>query len=278
VPRVCTVCRSKNRIAIEREVTADREGMRVIAGRYHVGRTALQRHVESGHIREQLETAEKIRRFSGAETITRYLERLLERTEPMLDACEKWLRGPGGEEFDLSPRSSEVLVDVMGESPNGTTVRRERVSAAELLRRAREGAPLRDRVRSAARELRSAVPSGEPVPRVLVDALLDAIEAEDGLGRREEVRLVEAKVADPRKLIHTTADSLRDDVELIARILGVLKPETQAPTFNVQIHVDELRVELGPVMEAFPDARPLVAHALASIARRAIAGAQSEAA
>ena len=49
MPRVCTVCAHDERAAIERELVG-RASIRAIARRYHVGREALTRHRDQGHV------------------------------------------------------------------------------------------------------------------------------------------------------------------------------------------------------------------------------------
>lgn len=49
MPRTCTVCGHPERAAIERELVG-RASMRAIARRYNVGREALTRHVDAGHV------------------------------------------------------------------------------------------------------------------------------------------------------------------------------------------------------------------------------------
>lgn len=79
----------------------------------------------------------------------------------------------------------------------------------------------------------------------------------------------ETKHADPRELVLKTADRLRMQTELLAKLLGQLK---DGPTVNVLISPDwqRLRSVILEALMPYPDARIALAETLAEVESNAI--------
>lgn len=84
-----------------------------------------------------------------------------------------------------------------------------------------------------------------------------------------DVAWAETKYADPRDLVLKTADRLRQQTELLAKLLGQLKDN---PTINVLLAPDwlKLRAAILRALETFPDARLALASAIAEVESDAV--------
>ena len=96
--------------------------------------------------------------------------------------------------------------------------------------------------------------------RAPLSALLARVDGLPGVG----VALVESRHADPRELVLKTADRLRAQSELLAKVLGDLD---ERPQINVLLAPEWLRLRAA-LLDAFadyPDARAAVAARLATL-------------
>ena len=84
-----------------------------------------------------------------------------------------------------------------------------------------------------------------------------------------DVSYAESKYADPRDLVLKTADRLRQQTELLAKLLGQLKEGT---TINLLLSPDwlKLRTAILRALESFPDARLALASAIAEVESDAV--------
>lgn len=84
--RPCSVCQHPNRKAID-EALVGGQPIRAIAGRYHAGRDSVARHLRS-HVSPALVKVAARREEREATTLLGRMERLIQRTERLLEAAE----------------------------------------------------------------------------------------------------------------------------------------------------------------------------------------------
>ncbi|MCC6596979.1 MAG: hypothetical protein IT477_10765 [Rhodanobacteraceae bacterium] len=195
MPRPCSVCSHPKRGEID-QALARGEPNRSIALGFALSIDSVKRH-RSNHLAGTIAKAnraaerkvaavveEKIEReqIRSLDTMTE-LQNIFDSMNRMLDACDAWLTDPDNPtQYELGPRAHEV--NIVYESKIG-----EKNDGTPILSRRKE--PL--------------------------SVLIAKVEKH---WQVDSVLLVEHKSADPRKLIIDTANQLRSNIELLARIQG----------------------------------------------------------
>jgi len=254
--RPCTVCTHPQLEAINRDLVSRPKQFSAIGQKWGLNRKAVARH-GSEHLTEGLRLAvlarmEADRQIHSASVkhaelveetrqlnVLACLGRAAEKGERMLEAVDGWLRDPHDPtRYNLDPRASEIQViwQPLGGGP------RQKARLSELLERIER--VTEDYVRRA--DLLQAL-------RGVEEGACNALEALDALGgpalpRRQDV-LLEAKVADPRKLLGEVATAFRPVLEILGKASGQIKADpaaqiavfVQSPEFRA--HVERL-VEL----------------------------------
>lgn len=248
----CTICDHEAREEIDRALVRD-EGLRALAQRYGTSYPALYRHKKRHIPRDLARAAEAAglaratalagevqlraeREEAAGLNVVAELAATLRRVNKLFDACDRWLTDPDDpERYDLGPRAEELLVHYWRTGADGSRVR-AKAPLASLLRQAAAGG------------------DGKA-------AAGGAIEA------------VELRGADPRELVLKAAQRLEAELNLVARLLGLLgtRPAPAGPTVNVLVASPEwvtTRAAILAALEPYPEARAAVAEAV----RRAAGG------
>jgi hypothetical protein len=172
----------------------------------------------------RLVAAEQAREVASATSVLAQLQRCLERVNLLYDATDRWLRDP----------DDPGRYDVGPRAGDVTVVYEE--------------------------------PGGEGQPRLRrerLSILLARLAAtETGLGLA--VIATEVKHADPRELHLKAAGRLRDQLELLAKLVGELR---DAPTVNILVSPEwaAVRATLLAALAPYPEARLAAAAALRSV-------------
>jgi hypothetical protein len=87
--RLCTVCAHPQRWDIDVELARHTESYRVIAGKYGLYRTALQRH-ERNHMSMSWQQSKELLAMLSGENLLAKLAELDGATREMLDTARKW--------------------------------------------------------------------------------------------------------------------------------------------------------------------------------------------
>jgi predicted transcriptional regulator len=86
------------------------DSLRDIAGQFGVSKSALQRYVTTRFVELAAKAIEE-RDLDHGDRILERVERVLVKTEKLVDAADEWLTDPNDPtKYDLSPRSDEVTV------------------------------------------------------------------------------------------------------------------------------------------------------------------------
>jgi len=109
VPRKCTVCALPDRAAVDLAL-ARQVGYRTIAQQYGVSAWAVLRHRET-HLAAQAVAAVQAEQQQDALDVMAELRRCFQRTNLLMNACDRWLRDPEDpSRYDVGPRAGDVLV------------------------------------------------------------------------------------------------------------------------------------------------------------------------
>jgi hypothetical protein len=132
MPRTCTVCTHAQRAEIDTALV-NSESLRDIAGRFRVSRSALDRH-RTDHLPEGLIKAQDAQESADADRVMLELRRILERTNLLFDACDRWLRDPDDPtRYEIGPRAEDVKVTYTQKGDDGRPVKRKK-RLSELLK------------------------------------------------------------------------------------------------------------------------------------------------
>lgn len=204
--RPCTVCEHPEMETINRAVvdlSGNPKRFRILSEKYGLRHQSIRRHVET-HMTEGLRRAvvrhaELVEETSQLDVMAA-LGRAAQKLERFLGAADAWLTDPRDPtRYDLGPRDGEVFVIWEKEVDMGGGVRavveRKKESLADILRRCGE--------------------KSTTAPQ---------------LG---EIRAVEVKHGDPRKLLLDAMTAGKPLLELIGKATGQIKPEPPAAQLNV---------------------------------------------
>ncbi len=257
----CTICGHAEREAIDRALVRG-EGLRALAERYGTSHVALFRH-KRAHIPAELARVADAGRLAAATALAgevalaaareeaaglnvlAELGATFRRVNKLFDACDRWLADPDDpERYDLGPRAEELLVHYWRTTAGG--------------RRVRAKAPLATLLRQAAASRHGEAPPEAPqalcgkVPQALCGTVIEG---------------VDLRSADPRELILKAAQRLEAELNLVARLLGLLAGQAApaGPTVNVLVASPEwvtTRAAILAALEPYPVARAAVADAV----------------
>lgn len=244
--RPCTVCAHPDLEAINRaivDLAGNPKRFRLLAGQYGLGHKSLERHgrthLTPGLARATVRHAELVEETRQLDVLA-CLGRAAEKGERMLEAIDTWLRDPVSGRYNLDPRASEIQViwQPLGGGP------RQKARLSELLERIER--VTEDYVRRA--DLLPAledVAQGFRTPQEALEAL-----GGPALPRRQDV-LLEAKVADPRKLLGEVATAFRPVLELIGKATGQIQQDEAD-----RKHAERLEALTRIVLQALNDDLP----------------------
>lgn len=188
MPQVCTVCNHPKSREIDLAVLDPKCSKRKIAIEHKITEPALFRHIRS-HLAERLRRALKRSEERRELDLSAELARCFHRVNLLFTACDAWLRDPEDPEaYTVEPRAGEVTV-------------------------------VYDEILSDGRKRRR---------RSKLQTLLNKVNKKRAEKAQAQIDLVEAKYADPRKLVLLTAQTL--DRHL--RMLGDLTGEFKQPAAN----------------------------------------------
>jgi len=231
--RKCNTCQHPQRTEIDRRLARrgeSGESILAIARAYHLKRDALTNH-ELNHLPKPLAVvaarhAELVEETKEMDVMAS-LGRAADKAERMLEACDSWLRDPEDPtRYTLVPRSTEVEV-VWNE---GDLRRKEKLGRIlERVEQVAMGYVPREAVTKA---LEAAGVEGEERHDIELELQLAA--NHPPLPARFQVELLEAKTADPRKLLLDAVTTLKPVVELLGKAKGVLRPD--GPTIVITSH------------------------------------------
>ncbi len=215
----CKVCKHPERTHIDRRIASGKYSDRVIAQKFGVSMSSVQRH-RVHHLPRYLAHAAKARDLVDKDKVLGEIEDMVHEVRMLFEACREYLLDPADPtRFHLGPRSHEieVIYEVEEQSVNAKgkptiKIHREKALLSELL-------------------LKSGVPAV----------------------------LVRWRTADPRKLILEASERLEHIIETIAEISGFIPREPEGPqtTINLQV-IYELMPNVVTALRAFPEAMAAV--------------------
>ena len=130
MPRVCTICKSKQRTEIERALVAGTP-MPELAALYRVSEDALLRH-RANHLPASMLKSQEAKDTLHSIDVMQELQNCIERVNLLSDACDRWLRDPDDpSRYDVGPRAEDVKVSY--EELSGERVIRKKAPLSELL-------------------------------------------------------------------------------------------------------------------------------------------------
>lgn len=229
----CRTCQHPQRTEIDARLARTAETAESISGiarAYDLHPDSLARHHKT-HLPKALAVVAARHAQLEGETkgmdILASLGRAADKAERMLEACDSWLRDPEDPtRYTLVPRSTEVEV-VWAE---GDTRRKEKLGRIlERVEQVAMGYVPREAVTKA---LEAAGVEGEERHDIELELQLAA--NHPPLPARFQVELLEAKTADPRKLLLDAVTTLKPVVELLGKAKGVLRPD--GPTIVITSH------------------------------------------
>ncbi len=143
MPRACTVCQHPERGAIEAALVAGQSAP-AIAAAYRVSHDAVSRHFAS-HLADtlvraaQTVAAVQVEQQQDALDVMAELRRCFDRTNLVMDACDRWLRDPEDPtRYDVGPRAGDVMVIYLEPGADGKDHQRK-APLDRLLARLGEG-------------------------------------------------------------------------------------------------------------------------------------------
>lgn len=228
----CRTCQHPQRKEIDARlarIAETAESIRSIAAAFGITPDSLTRH-HKAHLPKALAVVAARHAELKEETkemdILASLGRAAEKAERMLEACDSWLRDPEDpRRYTLVPRSTEVEV-VWNE---GDVRRKEKLG--RILERVEQVAMGYVPREAVTRALDGRVEGEE---RHDIDLELQLAVNHPPLPARFQVELLEAKTADPRKLLLDAVTTLKPVVELLGKAKGVLRPD--GPTIVITSH------------------------------------------
>lgn len=259
----CITCGHTLRAEIDRRLARrgeSGESISAIARAYDLKRDALTNH-ETNHLPKPLavvaarhaELVEETRELD----VLASLGRAAAKAEKMLAACDAWLSDPEDpRRYTLVPRSTEVEIVWV----EGDTRRKEKLGRIlERIEQVAQGYVSREAVTNA---FDAAGLEGEE--RHDAELVLHLAESYPPLPARYQVELVEAKTADPRKLLLDAVTTLKPVVELLGKAKGVLKPDGGMTVNNFLLDPRWLlaRAALAQALQPYPEAAMAAALAL----------------
>lgn len=126
---------SPDKQAIERDLL-NRVPYKVLSEKYNISAQALSTHYKNKML-PQLAKILKEDRKQDAEYLLKKIERLSDRCEKVVGACDKWLSDPDNkDEYNLDPRAEELLVIYTVTNARGNKIRHKE-NLQELLDKAR---------------------------------------------------------------------------------------------------------------------------------------------
>jgi hypothetical protein len=139
MPRACTVCTHPKRAEIEGGIVAG-ESARALGTLWHVSRMAIARHADA-HLADtlvraaQTVAAVQVDQQQDALDVMAELRRCFERTNLVMDACDRWLRDPEDpSRYDVGPRAGDVMVIYLEHGADGKEHQRKAPLDALLAR------------------------------------------------------------------------------------------------------------------------------------------------
>lgn len=219
MPRVCKVCQHERQHEINLAI-AKRVPERTIADRYHLSKTGVHAH-KVRCLPLEVSRTEAARRYRNSESLLRFLETMVEYSRKEMEACDRYLQDPDNSlRYDLGPRAEDIEVIYL-DYPMREDENGEQVIA---------GLPTKRKARLS--ELLKK--TGQPVSSW------------------------QWKIADPRELVLKAAMTAKANLELLAKLIGLIKEP--GITNNLQVNV----YELMPIVKATLEKHPL---ALAAVDR-----------
>jgi hypothetical protein len=85
MPRVCTICASKACQEIDMALVSKNSSIRDIARQYRVGRSALTRHVNAGHMSPKIKEAKRAFDAVAGENLLNKIERIYKRFDELAE-------------------------------------------------------------------------------------------------------------------------------------------------------------------------------------------------
>lgn len=134
MPRVCSVCASPDREAIDKALVGG-TACREVAALYRVSPDAVERH-KAAHLPKMLTETRQARDEAHALDVMEELTRCFQRVNLLFDACDRWLRDADDPtRYDIGPRADDILVTYLDHSARDANGRplRKKASLAHLL-------------------------------------------------------------------------------------------------------------------------------------------------
>lgn len=266
--RVCTVCTSGRREAIDRAVIAtmtdDGPSYRAIACQFGVNRESLRRHIGECLV-EALLVGWQAERDAGRDPLPELEARVAAwqgSLARLVEACDAWLRDPRDpERYSLEPRAIATLIHEDRDPATGQRRRRTLVLAEAIA--AIERPPLA----ALSAQLKAA---GDDPDHL---AALAAQIARAAVTPRIRVVRVECRIADPRRLLIDAVGNLGQQLALLADLrarfaaAGAVSPER----FLLSPEWRGLRARMLAALSGYPDAREALAGVCAEAESRQLA-------
>lgn len=213
------------RKSIEADLADPNMTLAAVARKWELPRYAIQVHMRRMY--KEVAIALHERRVDRGNYVLDTINKVTEKLERMLDACEDYLLDPDDpQKYNLGPRASEI--EVIYYVP----------SKEHAGRRGAEGATARKK---------------DKLQTLLNIALKDKY-AQDVV--------VNYKYADPRVLLGSTADSVERQIRLLAQIQGKIKDASQEMTQVVLMQIQNVIVE---ATKDHPEIRKEIADAIRRI-------------
>ncbi len=134
MPRVCSVCASPDREAIDKALVGG-TACREVAALYRVSPDAVERH-KAAHLPKMLTETRQARDEAHALDVMEELTRCFQRVNLLFDACDRWLRDADDPtRYDIGPRADDILVTYLDHSARDANGRplHKKASLAHLL-------------------------------------------------------------------------------------------------------------------------------------------------
>jgi len=109
MPRTCSICGHPDREAIEKALLGP-DSFRVIAGRFHVSRSALERH-KAAHLPTAMVQAQAADNALVEFGVLNELKFVYGRAVMLFNACDAWLQDPEDPtRYEINPRAEDINV------------------------------------------------------------------------------------------------------------------------------------------------------------------------
>lgn len=139
----CTICTHPERLKIDKALVEGSVSIRAIASKWHVGREALRRHVDNGHIKAKIAKVQAAHEAVEADDLLNEIREIEQETKDVIQSAKDdkkpylVLKAIDTRHKQIELKG-KVLGSFKGDKPNGPTSKAREMSDEEIERRARD--------------------------------------------------------------------------------------------------------------------------------------------